>query len=187
MSPSPGSGGVPRQPDPARADDALMQALYAEHSGPLLAFVLRLTGGDRERAEDIVQETLLRAWRNADKLDGWQHTSPRPWLVTVARRIAIDGYRSDNARPVETYGHPLEGVQDVTDESERVIGSLSMAEALRTLSPAHREILLQTYFQGRTVPEAAALLGLPLGTAKSRVYHALRALKAVFEQQGVTE
>ena len=76
------SGGMNR-------DEALMRALYAEHAEPLLAFVLRLTRGDRQRAEDIVQETLLRAWRNADLLRDWQQTSPRPWLVTVARRIAI--------------------------------------------------------------------------------------------------
>src|SRR4051812_40534499 len=67
--------------------DALMRTLYAEHAGPLLAFVLRLTGGDRQRAEDIVQETLLRAWRNAHRLNMREGTSPRPWLVTVARRI----------------------------------------------------------------------------------------------------
>jgi RNA polymerase sigma-70 factor (ECF subfamily) len=54
------------------------------------------------------------------------------------------------------------------------------------LSHAHREILVETYFRGRTVPEAAEALGLPLGTAKSRVYYALRALRAALEQRGVT-
>ena len=60
-------------------DEELVRALYAEHAGPLLGYVLRLTGGDRYRAEDVVQETLLRAWRHPEALaasDG----SPRPWL-----------------------------------------------------------------------------------------------------------
>jgi len=174
-------------PDTWARDEALMRTLYAEHAGPLLTFVLRLTGGDRQRAEDIVQETLLRAWRNAHLLGGNGRSSPRPWLVTVARRIAIDGYRSENARPPETYDRELDSLGGVADETERVLRTMTVANALRTLSDPHREILIETYFKGRTVPEAAEVLGLPLGTAKSRVYYALRALRTALQQQGVTE
>src|SRR6201991_1096306 len=85
----------------ATHEDTLVKMLYREHSGPLLMFVLRLTGGDRQRAEDVVQETLLRAWRNADRLGTSGHPSLRPWLVTVARRIVIDEHRSVLARPRE--------------------------------------------------------------------------------------
>lgn len=166
-------------------EDALLRLLYEQHAGPLLMFVLRLTGGDRQRAEDIVQETLLRAWRNAHKLGAQGQASLRPWLVTVARRIAIDDYRSDSARPVEIYDRELEGFPSA-DESDRVLQMMTITDALRTLSHAHREILVETYFRGRTVPEAAEALGLPLGTAKSRVYYALRALRAALEQRGVT-
>jgi RNA polymerase sigma-70 factor (ECF subfamily) len=178
---------VPTQSGETDSADALMQALYAEHAAPLLAFVLRLTRGDRQRAEDIVQETLLRAWRNADQLRDWQQTSPRPWLVTVARRIAIDGFRSENARPLETFGRDVDNLPGISDESDRVVRSMTVVQALRTLTPSHREILLETYFHGRTTQEAAANLGLPLGTAKSRVYYALRALRAALQQRGVTE
>jgi len=174
------------QPAPSGRDEALMRALYAEHADALIAFVLRLTRGDRQRAEDIVQETLLRAWRNADTLHDWQQTSPRPWLVTVARRIAIDGYRSENARPPETFGRDADSYPGVADESDRVVRSMTVVQALRTLTPSHREILLETYFHGRTTQEAAEVLGLPLGTAKSRVYYALRALRAALQQRGVT-
>lgn len=159
--------------------------LYDQHAAPLLAFVLRLTGGDRQRAEDIVQETLMRAWRNAHKLGAQGQTSIRPWLVTVARRIAIDNHRSNKARPPEAYDQELESFA-VADGTDHVLRSMTVTEALRSLSYAHREILLETYFRGRTVPEAADVLGLPLGTAKSRVYYALRALKLALEQRGVT-
>lgn len=183
----PHSADASNTPGTSGHDDALMRTLYQEHAGPLLTFVLRLVGGDRQRAEDIVQETLLRAWRNAHRLGGQGQPSPRPWLVTVARRIAIDGYRSESARPPETYDRELDNLHSVGDETDRVLRTMTVTDALRTLSYSHREILVETYFKGRTVPEAAQALGLPLGTAKSRVYYALRALRTALQQQGVTE
>ncbi len=170
----------------ATHEDTLVKLLYEEHAGPLLMFVLRLTGGDRQRAEDIVQETLLRAWRNAHRLGAQGQQSLRPWLVTVARRIAIDEHRSANARPAETYDRELESFPSTADDTDRVLQSMTVSDALRQLSHSHREILIETYFRGRTVPEAAEVLNLPLGTAKSRVYYALRALRTALQQRGVT-
>lgn len=167
-------------------EDTLVRMLYEEHAGPLLMFVLRLTGGDRQRAEDIVQETLLRAWRNAHRLGAQGQQSLRPWLVTVARRIAIDDHRSTSARPTETYDRELESFPSTADDTDRVLRLMTVTDALRTLSQSHREILVETYFRGRTVPEAAEVLDLPLGTAKSRVYYALRALRTALQQKGVT-
>lgn len=171
----------------ASHEDTLVRMLYEEHAGPLLMFVLRLTGGDRQRAEDIVQETLLRAWRNAHRLGAQGQQSLRPWLVTVARRIAIDDHRSASARPAETYDRELESFPSMSDDTDRVLQSMTVSDALRELSQSHREILIETYFRGRTVPEAAEKLNLPLGTAKSRVYYALRALRTALQQRGVTE
>ena len=168
-------------------EDTLVKLLYEEHAGPLLMFVLRLTGGDRQRAEDIVQETLLRAWRNAHRLGAQGQQSLRPWLVTVARRIAIDEHRSASARPAETYDRELESFPTTSDETDKVLQSMTVSDALRQLSHSHREILIETYFRGRTVPEAAEALNLPLGTAKSRVYYALRALRTALQSRGVTE
>ncbi len=168
-------------------EDTLVRMLYEEHAGPLLMFVLRLTGGDRQRAEDIVQETLLRAWRNAHRLGAQGQQSLRPWLVTVARRIAIDDHRSTSARPPETYDRELESFPSQSDDTDRVLQMMTVTDALKALSQSHREILVETYFRGRTVPEAADVLGLPLGTAKSRVYYALRALRTALQQRGVTQ
>jgi len=167
-------------------DEEPIRALYEQHAPALLNFVARLVGGDRQRAEDIVQETLLRAWRNAEKLDLESGRRLRPWLITVARRIAIDEYRSDTARPAEVYDVDLDEFSTF-DESDRTVSSMTVMAALRELSPPYREILLHTYFYGRTVAQAAEYLGLPLGTAKSRVYHGLRALRSQLEWQGVTE
>ncbi|MEU1885575.1 sigma-70 family RNA polymerase sigma factor [Micromonospora sp. WMMD987] len=184
--PAPGRHQAPATTPEASHSDQLVRLLYAEHAGPLLMFVMRLTGGDRQRAEDIVQETLLRAWRNAHRLGVQGQGSLRPWLVTVARRIAIDEHRSEQARPPETYDRDLTAFAEA-DSTDRVLRTMTVADALRTLSQSHREILVATYFRGRTVPEAAEELGLPLGTAKSRVYYALRALRTALQERGVTE
>jgi RNA polymerase sigma-70 factor (ECF subfamily) len=166
-------------------EESLLRHLYADHAGPLLAFVLRLTNGDRQRAEDVVQETILRAWRNAHKLNAHGERSLRPWLVTVARRITIDGYRGDGGYTREVYDHDMDTATAGADDPERIVESIVMNEALVTLTRSHREILVETYFKGRTVSEAADELRIPLGTAKSRVYYALRALREALQQRGL--
>ncbi|WP_179774636.1 sigma-70 family RNA polymerase sigma factor [Amycolatopsis endophytica] len=168
-------------PDPVQDDD-LATALYREFGRPLLAFVITLTGGDRLWAEDVVQETLIRAWRNADKLDR-EPEMLRAWLHTVARRIVIDGWRSRRARPQEVE-EPDANLVGVPDESDRTLAAMMLYEALQTLSAEHREAVLQTYLQDRTVNEAAAKLGVPPGTVKSRIYHAVRALRRALKERG---
>ncbi|MEV5592799.1 MULTISPECIES: sigma-70 family RNA polymerase sigma factor [Streptomyces] len=170
--------------DSTAPDEELMRALYEEHAGPLLAFVLRLVAGDRHRAEDVVQETLLRAWRNAGQLQR-ATGSVRPWLVTVARRIVIDSHRSRQARPQEVDAAPLESMP-AADEIDRALRLMTITEALGDLSAAHREALIETYFKGRTVNEAAEVLRVPAGTVRSRVFYALRSLKLSLEERGVT-
>ncbi|REH38284.1 RNA polymerase sigma-70 factor (ECF subfamily) [Kutzneria buriramensis] len=168
----------------AGGDSTLVTALYQEHRGALFGHVLRLTGGDQQWAEDVVQETLFRAWRNADKLDDAPGLL-RAWLFTVARRIVIDGHRSKGARPPETEAGPLELVA-VPDGTDKTLSAMVVAEALRSLSPEHREAILQTYLKDRTVNEAAEVLGVPPGTVKSRVYYALRALRRALQDRGMT-
>lgn len=82
-------------------DEVVMRALYDEHAGPVLGYVLRLTGGHRQRAEDVVQETMLRAWRHPEAAFPAKG-SLRPWLLTVARNIVIDHARARKARPHRT-------------------------------------------------------------------------------------
>jgi RNA polymerase sigma-70 factor (ECF subfamily) len=175
--------GPPEPHEPVPEEDK-MRALYREHASALFAYVLRLVAGDRFLAEDIVQETLLRAWKSAATLDPAAR-SLRPWLVTVARRIVIDGHRSRLSRPQETSPAGLEQLP-AQDELERSLRLMTISDALQDLSAAHREALVETYFRGRTVNEAAGELGLPAGTVRSRVFYALRALRNALEERGVT-
>jgi len=167
----------------AADDDAMVTELYRQYRAPLMSYVLRLTAGDRQHAEDVVQETMVRAWRQAGRLD-LTEPSLMPWLVTVARRIVIDDKRRRSARPAETGDDMLENTP-VADTTEDLLRKVVVAEALQALSPAHREVLNETILRDRTVNQAAEVLGIPVGTVKSRVYYALRALRVVLAERGV--
>jgi RNA polymerase sigma-70 factor (ECF subfamily) len=155
-------------------DEALIRAVYSEHGGALLAFTTRLLG-DRAAAEDVVQEVLVRAWQHTDVLTNGKG-SVRSWLFTVARNLATDRVRAQRARPAEVAEDAAPPPQ-VRDHADRVVDSLTVLPALERLSADHREVLQQVYFHGRSLPEAAAVLGVPPGTVKSRSYYALRALR----------
>ena len=163
--------------------DAVMQQLHQEHAGALWGHCLRLTNHDRVRAEDLCQETLLRAWRNASLLDESQG-SVRAWLFTVARNIIIDESRTRRARPEITVSEVPEPAR-TDDESDQLLMTWVVADAITQLSPDHRAVLQETYFKGRSVADAARRLGIPEGTVKSRTHYALHALRLALEELGV--
>ena len=188
------------------ADEAFVRALYAEHGSALLRYALHLTGGDRQRAEDLVQETIVRAWRHPEAL---ADRPARPWLFAVARNLAVDSYRARQARPPETGQAALE-LLPADDDADRTLESwavadalaslrpdhrrvivetyyrgCSVAEALASLRPDHRRVIVETYYRGCSVAEAAAILGIPPGTVKSRTFYALKALKLALQERGL--
>jgi RNA polymerase sigma factor (sigma-70 family) len=169
----------------AASDDVVVTELYRRYRGPLLLFVLRLTAGDRQQAEDVVQETMVRAWRQVGRLN-LTEPSLMPWLATVARRIVIDEQRRKRARPSEIGGGMVDKPPVADDETEGLLRKVLVAEALQALSAAHREALNETIQRDRTVNDAAEVLGIPVGTVKSRVYYALKALRVVLAERGVS-
>jgi RNA polymerase sigma-70 factor (ECF subfamily) len=157
--------------------DAAFRSLYAEHGPALLRLATTLTGGDRRRAEDLVQETMLRAWTHRADLD-IQHRSPRPWLITVARRLAVDAYRARRARPQETQlddDLALAGGQGV----DASIDEVGVREAVAALPGPQRQVLTEIYYRDRSVAETARILRIPPGTVQSRTFYGLRALRRV--------
>jgi RNA polymerase sigma-70 factor (ECF subfamily) len=166
-------------------DSELIRILHDEHGDALLAHALRLCEGDRQRAEDLVQETLLRAWRHPESMDPLRG-SARAWLFTTARHLAIDAWRRRTARVGEVVTDAVPETPTELDETDRAVEAWTIAEALGQLSPAHREVIVECFYHGRSVTEAAAILGVPPGTVKSRTHYAMRALRLVLEEMGVT-
>ena len=161
----------------AGGDDAIITALYQTYQAPLLAFVLRLTGGDQQQAEDVVQETMTRAWLAVGRLD-LSGPSLMPWLTAVARRIVIDEHRRRTARPAET-GAGTGADPPVDDDMAAAELRVVIGDAMRQLTSSHRQALSETILRDQTVSQAADALGIPAGTVKSRVHYALRALQGV--------
>jgi RNA polymerase sigma-70 factor (ECF subfamily) len=140
---------------------------------------------DPHQAEDVVQETMLRAWRKADTLCP-DRGSIGGWLFKVGHNIAVDRLRAKRSRPREVDEHyASEATRSVTDHAEATVTSVYIARALAKLTPAHRAVLQEVYLADRTCAEAAEVLGIPAGTVKSRLYHALRRLRLAMEEEQV--
>lgn len=170
------------------AEESALRELWDDHAGALFGYALRLTAGDRGRAEDIVQETLVRAWRIPAALEA-RRGPVRPWLFTVAHRVAVDGHRRRAARPDEVGGPAVENVLQAVPDSGDVDAELDrivVADALAALSEEHREVIVQTYYAGRSLAETAERLGIPQGTVKSRSFYALKALRLALTERGVS-
>ena len=161
--------------------DERIEAIYDAHSTALMHALLGWTSGDWQASEDLLQETMMRAWRNIEVLNP-DPAVLRPWLMTVARRVTIDRFRARVARPLETGVAEIEPLCEHADPYEHLLDRHMLRAVLGGLSELHREALVHVYLLDRTVPEAAAALGVPEGTVKSRLHHALRTVRRLFEE-----
>ena len=162
------------------AEDALRE-LYRRYSGRVFGLGVLILH-DRELAADLVQETFVRLWRVAATFDP-QRGSMASFVFTVARRLALDLRRRPSLRPFEPQP---EAEEEVTgDPVDEVLTGLTVRDALQSLSEPHRQVLELSYRGDLKQTEIAALLGVPLGTVKTRTYYALRALKLALQERGV--
>ncbi len=170
------------------ADANAIKRLWDEHAAALWRYAWRLTG-DSAHAEDVVQETLLRAWQHPQVLNNGQ--SPRAWLFTVARNMVIDDRRSARFRN-EVMSRDGSGPPEPTGPTERpdeASGALNRAligDAMAQLSADHRAVVGRSYYLGWTTAQIAAELGIAEGTVKSRLHYALRSLRQALLEMGVT-
>ncbi len=184
---------TPEQPgaavSPPRTASESMDEVWRIHGTVLMRFALKLTLGDRHRAEDIVQETMVRAWRHPEVVDGHADTI-RSWLFTVTRHVAIDMWRTQSRHDDVIEEQPLDR-PDPVEPIEQAMTAMHVRAALAQLTPEHRQVIVEVYYLGRSVTEIAQLLGIPEGTVKSRTYYGLRHLKRLIsdasgEQAGRT-
>lgn len=155
-----------------------MRKLYEESVENLFRYLMRLTLGRRQLAEDLLQETYLRAWRKLDHLPT-EPAQALPWLFTVARHVAIDAARAREARPVEVGTFNLAAVPTADNLAEGVVDVQIVRTALSRLNRQHREVLFEVYFRDAAAQDVAQRLGIPVGTVRSRTFYALRSLRAL--------
>jgi len=158
-----------------RGDAGALTALYRRHADGLFAFLARLAG-DRMLAEEILQDTLLAVWRGAATFAG--RSQVRTWLYGIARRQAHNRLRV--ARPITS------ALDDVPERAAAEPGPEELAlagltrdrvlAAVDALSLAQREVVVLTMVAGLSHAEIAAVVGVPVGTVKSRLHHARAAL-----------
>ncbi|MFF5079372.1 sigma-70 family RNA polymerase sigma factor [Actinoplanes sp. NPDC000266] len=153
--------------------------LHTEHARSLQRFLVSLTG-DRSTAEDMLQETMLRAWRHIESVPT-EPENARRWLFVVARRLTIDIRRMRQSRPIEV---SLAEAFDATAEDSigMAMAAYDVCYAYTNLSDMQQHILAELHFRGSTLEEAASRLGLPVGTVKSRAHYALRSLHEILNQ-----
>ncbi|WP_370970862.1 sigma-70 family RNA polymerase sigma factor [Amycolatopsis sp. cg9] len=167
---------------PDLADD-LVPLLYKDFRATLFAQVLALTNHDRQWAEDVVQETMIRAWQHSDTLER-EPGMLRGWLLTVARRIVIDGWRNRRVRPQEVALDIPENAESA-DRADSSLAALTITRALGELDAKYQSVIYETYLAGNTVRRAAEILGIPEGTVKSRLYTAMRQLRKALGEVAV--
>jgi RNA polymerase sigma-70 factor (ECF subfamily) len=166
----------------ALATEDGVRAVYAAHGAELFRFAYRSLN-DRGLAEEAVQETFVRAWQASDRFDD-RLGSLRTWLFAIVRNVVIDLSRARAVRPALAPGD-TDGVIDLTDDAvDRILGAWQVEEALRMLSDEHRIVLVEVHYRGRPYGDVAAVLGVPVGTVKSRVFYALKAMRLALEELG---
>lgn len=161
------------------ADEAGLRAAFLAHSGELYGYARRSLN-DAGAADEVVQETFIRAWRARERFDP-DLGSLRTWLFAIERRIVIDHARSRALRQT----NPLpEDMAQVGDDIEKALVGWQVEEALRRLRPEHRQVLVETYYRGRSGREVAIELGIPEGTVRSRLFYALQSLRLTLDEMG---
>jgi RNA polymerase sigma-70 factor (ECF subfamily) len=164
-------------------DEATLGDLIRDYSTPLLGYVSKLTWGDRQLAEDIVQETFLRVWQRPNVLTTG-HASIGPWLFTVARNLVNDHRRVRANKPIEINVADLAPLPEKRDLLDEILLAQDMRRAMAQLSQQHRAILTQVYYHDQSFEDVAKSLQIPIGTVKSRTYYALRSLRTVLMRLG---
>lgn len=178
--------GAPPVPAGLRDEDEV-HAAYLLYGPQIYRFVLRGLD-DAGAAQDVTQETFLKAWRRADLFDPTL-SSLRSWLFGIARHAMIDHARAASVRPWQTrlVDPPTAQVvgETVPDPTERLVGAWVVEEALRRISEHHRVAIVETHLRERPHDEVAAELGVPVGTLRSRVFYGLKALRTAMDEMGV--
>jgi RNA polymerase sigma-70 factor, ECF subfamily len=167
----------------AAGDRQAMRTLFNRHSVRIYRFVLRLTG-DADRSEDIVSEVFFNVWRHAGRFEGRSQVST--WILAIARHKAITALRQPRFEALDDA--VAETIVDQADDPQAALekkdtGNL-LWSCLNRLSPEHREIIDLVYYHGKSVDEAAEVVGVPRNTVKTRMFYARKRMAEMLERAG---
>jgi RNA polymerase sigma-70 factor (ECF subfamily) len=177
----------------AQGEHAALAVLYDRYAGAVFAMALRIVA-DREIAQEVTQEIFLRVWRHAATYDS-RRGRATTWILGLTHHLAIDQVRRrrTQARPMPAGDDGETITLDVPDPAVDVEAEVWGAErqrvlaaALRDLPPPQREVIEHAYFRGLTQAEIARLVGIPLGTVKTRLRLGVRRLRTILQSQGLT-
>ena len=171
-----------RQVDRERVAGMTVAELHGRYAGPLFVVVHRSVQ-DPELAHELVNDTLLRAWRHANRFDP-DRGALSTWLFAIARNLVIDAVRRQQARPQADLQLD-EATVTTQSDVDRALEAWEIADALQSLSPEHRSVIIHVHYRGASLAEAAERLDVPVGTVKSRLYYGLRSLRLVLEERQV--
>jgi RNA polymerase sigma-70 factor (ECF subfamily) len=168
-------------------DQAGLRWLHARYGRSLLTYATALVA-DPGRAEEVVQDVLVAAWRGAARFEG--RGTVRGWLFSVARRRAISAYHADMSR-YEFGEEHLDSLEDTEPGPEPVALARAdlrvVADAIGRLPAHHREVLVLAGVEQLTGPQISDLLGVPVGTVKSRLSLARRSLARLLADMEVRD
>jgi RNA polymerase sigma-70 factor, ECF subfamily len=162
----------------ARGDQAAFETVYDQFAGPVYGLVRKVLR-DPAQSEEVAQEVLLEVWRTASRFDPGRG-SVSAWVMTIAHRRAVDRVRSENAAAVrEQKLIPLqeEAGDDVAELVEGTLDRQRVLHCLDSLSSLQAESVTLAYYGGYTYSQVAELLGVPLGTVKTRIRDGLIRLR----------
>jgi RNA polymerase sigma-70 factor, ECF subfamily len=167
----------------AAGDQQALARLYQRHGRVVLAQISLLTG-DQAASEEILQDTMLAVWRGARSFRG--DSSVRSWLIAIARRQARDRRRRHRLRTVgdEALAGQPSGAPGPEHVALNRAAVAEVAAGIQALAPLHREVLGLVFGAGLSLPEAAGVLGIPVGTVKSRLAAARTALARQLDEKG---
>jgi RNA polymerase sigma-70 factor (ECF subfamily) len=159
----------------ARGDEVAFAALVRSHADAVYGHALRFFG-DRQAAEDATQEVFVKVFKTIGGFDGRSKLST--WLYRVTRNVCLDMVRAGKRTPSPVDPVTFEPLS-TTDFADDVIFSQALEQAVGTLVPEDRDAFNAIALFGLSYHEAAEALGTPVGTVKSRVFRARRALAAL--------
>ncbi|WP_283133430.1 RNA polymerase sigma factor [Rhizohabitans arisaemae] len=161
----------------AQGDTTALNEIYARYGGPLFSFLFRLSG-DRGTAEEILQDTLLAVWRSAGSFQ--KRSSVSTWLFGVARRQAHNRLRGV---PPPVAAEPYDDLDPMPGPEELAVSGDRVQAALVRLPLPQREVVVLAFLNDLSHQEIAEVLGIPVGTVKSRLHHARATLRGCLDER----